>query len=87
VPVLKTAVMLGAAVVPSSPAAERMRRSRQRQRNGLRWLAIELRETEIDALIHIGFLQQELRDDSLAIGHALYSFLDQVGLDFVTRNG
>ena len=68
-------------------AAERMRRHRERQRNGLRWLAIELRETEIDALIHKGILQRELRDDSVAIGHALYSFLDQVGLDSVTRNG
>ena len=67
-------------------AAERMRRHRIRQRNGLRWLAIELRETEIDALIRKGLLQQELRHDSVAVGHALYSFLDQVGLDSVTRN-
>jgi hypothetical protein len=32
-------------------AAERMRRHRQRRRDGLRCLMIELRETEVDALI------------------------------------
>ena len=35
----------------SSHAAERMRRHRQRRRDGLRCLTIELRETEIDALV------------------------------------
>jgi hypothetical protein len=34
-----------------SPAAERMRRHRDRRRDGLRCLTIELRETERDALI------------------------------------
>ena len=34
-----------------SPAAERMRRHRQRRRDGLRCLNVELRETEIDTLI------------------------------------
>jgi hypothetical protein len=37
-------------------AAERMRRHRQRRRDGLRCLIIELRETEIDALIRNGLL-------------------------------
>jgi hypothetical protein len=38
---------------PAAPsaAAERMRRHRQRRRDGLRCLIIELRETEIDVLI------------------------------------
>ena len=38
---------------PATPsaAAERMRRHRQRRRDGLRCFMIELRETEIDALI------------------------------------
>jgi len=35
----------------NSDVADRMRRHRQRRRNGLRCLTIELRETEIDALI------------------------------------
>ena len=37
-----------------SAAAERMRRHRQRRRDGLRCFMIELRETEIDALIRQG---------------------------------
>ena len=40
-----------------SPAAERMRRHRERQRDGLRCLTIELRETEIGALIQKGLLR------------------------------
>jgi len=34
-----------------SAAAERMRRHRERRREGLRCLTIEFRETEIDALV------------------------------------
>ena len=37
-----------------NPAAERMRRHRQRRRDGLRCLMIELRETEIDVLVAKG---------------------------------
>jgi hypothetical protein len=35
-----------------SPSAKRMRLHRERRRDGLRCLTIELRETEIDALVH-----------------------------------
>ena len=38
------------------PRRRRMRRYRERQRDGLRCLTIELRETEIDALIQKGLL-------------------------------
>jgi hypothetical protein len=38
-------------------AAERMRRYRQRRRDGLRCLIIELRETEIDDLIRKGLAE------------------------------
>jgi hypothetical protein len=37
-----------------SGAAKRMRRYRQRRREGLRCLTVQLRETEIEALIHKG---------------------------------
>ena len=40
-----------------SPAAERMRLHRERKKSGMRCLMIELRETEIDALIRKGFLK------------------------------
>ncbi len=65
----------GPAVVSSS--ADRMRRHRQRRRNGLRCLTIELRETEIDALISKQLLLECDRDDPHAIKMALYEFLDR----------
>jgi hypothetical protein len=60
-----------------SLAAERMRRHRQRRRDGLRCLVIELRETEIDALISKGLLKPEMRNDTVAIIDALYGHLDR----------
>ena len=60
---------------PPNLAAERMRRHRQRQRDGLRCLTIELYETEIDALIQRGLLKAETRNDSFAIIEALYKHL------------
>ena len=62
--------------VALSPA-ERMRLFRERRRKGLRCLTIELRETEIDALIRNGMLNAEMRDDPIAVSEALYAHLDQ----------
>ena len=59
------------------PAAERMRRHRERRRDGLRCLWIQLRETEIDALIRKELLKAEMRHDRNAITAAFYNFLDQ----------
>ena len=58
-------------------AAERMRRHRQRRRDGLRCLLIELRETEIDALITRGHLKNETRNDLSEVIDALYAHLDR----------
>jgi hypothetical protein len=60
-----------------SPAAERMRRHRERRRDGLRCLTIDLRETEVDALIRIGLLSAETRNDERAIVNALYAHFDR----------
>jgi hypothetical protein len=60
-----------------SAAAERMRRHRERRRKGLRCLMIELRETEIEALIRKGFLQAEMRNNVNAITEALYAYFDR----------
>ena len=65
------------APVTHSPAAERMRRHRERRRDGLRCLTIELRVTEIDALVRNGFLKADARNDPDAIRDALYSHLDR----------
>ena len=69
-----------------SPAAERMRRHRERQRDGLRCLMIELRETEIDALVHKGLLTRDNSQNPEAIIAALYDFLDRTLDNTVTRN-
>jgi hypothetical protein len=53
-----------------------MRRHRERRRDGLRCLSIELRETEIDALISKGLLPAETRNNPKAIREALYAHLD-----------
>jgi hypothetical protein len=62
---------------PRSSAAERMRAHRQRRREGLRCVTIELRETEIDALIRKGMLRADARNDPYAIEMALYEFLER----------
>ena len=59
-----------------SPGAERMARCRQRRQNGMRCLIIELRETEIDALIGRHLLAAESRHDNAAVRRGLYQFLD-----------
>jgi hypothetical protein len=59
-----------------SPAAERMRRHRKRRRNGLHCLTIELRETEVHALMRKGFLAPESGPTHEAVRRALYAFLE-----------
>ena len=54
-----------------------MRRHRQRRRDGLRCLIIELRETEVDALIRQGLLPPGNRHDYDSVQSALYAFLDR----------
>jgi hypothetical protein len=71
-----TAIPPTAEPVTRTAAAERMRRHRQRRRDGLRCLIIELRETEVDALIRKGLLPAENRHDYDSVQSALYTFLD-----------
>jgi hypothetical protein len=59
-----------------SASALRMRRHRKRRRDGLRCVRIDLRETEIDALVRKGMLASETRYNCQALRLALYSFLD-----------
>jgi len=59
-----------------SAAAERMRLHRERRRLGLRCLMIELRETEIDALVRRGLLKWETRNNPGVVKQALYVFLE-----------
>jgi hypothetical protein len=65
----------GDAPAPSA-AALRMRRHRERRKDGLRCMTIELRETEVSALIRRGLLRGETRNDQRAVKAAFYQFLD-----------
>ena len=62
---------------PPSPAAERMRRHRERRRADLRCLTIELHEAEINAFIRKGLLKAEMRNDPLEVCMALYEHLSR----------
>jgi hypothetical protein len=62
-------------IVPC-PATDRMRRHRERRRDGLRCIMIQLRATEIDVLVRKGLLNQGRRDDPRAIVQALHVYLD-----------
>jgi hypothetical protein len=53
-----------------------MRRHRQRRRDGMRCLQLEIRETEIDELIRRKLLKEESRNDTQAIIDALYEFME-----------
>jgi hypothetical protein len=63
---------------PPSSGAERMARHRRRRKNGLRCLTVELRQSEIDALIRRQRLAPESRGDLLAVRRALYDFLEDM---------
>jgi hypothetical protein len=60
-----------------SGAALRMRRHRERRRDGLRCMTIELRETEITALIRKGLLNNDARNNLSSVKRAFYAFLDR----------
>jgi hypothetical protein len=60
---------------PRSPA-ERMRRTRERRKQGLFCLTLELRQSEVDALIRCGRLKPEERVSHAAIRNAVYSVLE-----------
>jgi hypothetical protein len=63
---------------PLSPAAERMRRSRERRREGLRIVQFAVRDTEVDALVSHGLLDPARREDRASIARALGRLLDQI---------
>jgi hypothetical protein len=69
--------MTGTSSPDISAAAERMRLHRERRRKGLRCLSIELRESEIVALVRRGLLTAEMQNQPGAIVAALYKFLDR----------
>ena len=57
-------------------AAERMRRYRERRRRGLSCIKVELRRSEVDALIACKLLEPTEREDRRALAAALHRNLD-----------
>jgi hypothetical protein len=66
------------ATVSTSAAAARMRRSRERKREGLRLVQVLLRETEVEALIESGWLEERSRNNPNAVIDALHRLFDRV---------
>ena len=62
-----------------------MRRCRARRREGLRLVQVQLRETEVDALIESGWLEEHSRNNSNAVIDALHRLFDRVS-SRMTRN-
>ena len=60
-----------------SACARRMRLHRKRRQRGLRCIMIELRASEIEALVGRGLLRAETSNSEQAIKEALYSFFNQ----------
>jgi hypothetical protein len=54
-----------------------MRAHRQRRREGLRCIVVQLRETEVDVLIRKGLLKPDARNDPYAIRDALHAHFDR----------
>lgn len=73
----KPSITEGAAA--PSAAALRMRRHQERRRDGLRCMMVELRETEVTALIRKGLLD-DARYDLQAVKNAFYALLEHLGV-------
>ena len=58
-------------------AAARMRLHRLRKQSGLTCLRVEIRDSEITALVRKGLLQPDSRHDLKAVRKAMYVFLDR----------
>jgi hypothetical protein len=59
----------------SSPAAQRMRRYRKQRKQGLRYIPIPLHVTDIDALIRMGILKEDQRQDEEALRTAIMTLV------------
>ena len=59
-----------------SPGAQRMRLYRERRRRGLSCIKVQLRQSEVDALIACGLLEPADRQDRGVLAAALHRYLD-----------
>jgi hypothetical protein len=61
---------------PVSPAAEGMRRYRERRRRGLSCIKVQLWRSEVDGLIASGLLKPAEQQDRGVLAAALHRYLD-----------
>jgi hypothetical protein len=59
-----------------SSGAQRMRRYRERRRRGLSCIKVQLRRSEVEALIACKLLEPTEREDRRALAAALHQYLD-----------
>jgi hypothetical protein len=60
-----------------SAVAARMRRYRERLRDGLKCYVVQVRLSEIDELIRRGLLQDDHRDNPREVINAIHRFFDE----------
>jgi DNA-binding transcriptional regulator PaaX len=63
---------------PISAAAERMRRTRERRRDGMWFVGIDVRTAEVEELVRRGLLAEAERADPAAIAKAVNKLLDSM---------
>lgn len=61
----------------SARATTRMQRSRNRRRAGLCCYTVELRDTEVEALVDLGLLASAERANNRSVIRAIHSFFDE----------
>jgi hypothetical protein len=74
--------MTSKAPVRHRSAAERMRLSRLRRRDGMRCIQFEVRDAEIEALVTHGLLVPVDRNNRNAIARALGNLIDRIPLSW-----
>jgi hypothetical protein len=63
--------------IAATRGAERMRRCRQRRRDGLRCYRLELRDSEVKDLVRRGLLLASEQTNPNSVIKAMYSFFDR----------
>ncbi len=69
--------MILSAAKPPSTVARRMRLHRARKLAGPRFLTLEVRKTEVAALVRKGLLRADSQTDDTAVRDAFYVLLDR----------
>jgi hypothetical protein len=63
---------------PPSPAGIRMRRTRERRREGKLSIRCDISTDQIEALVEVGFIDPAMRDDTAEVARAVGRSLDRL---------